>query len=503
MPSAHAVRNASGAERWMNCPGSIRMEDGRPNNSSDAARLGTAAHALGEACLLDGSDAMDWFGGYVRLDQTEQATVHRFIHDEDSTVEVPVHASKDGLPPEGHEDFPIDANMADAVQVYLDAVREEVERLGEHAELQVERRFNLSWLVGYDFDEEVEKTFEETYGAQYVSPSGIMRVEHGILVKKDGTVSWGPMFGTNDASVVLLFDHVSVFDYKHGQGHIVEVEDNVQELYYALGAAQELKWAFETLDLIIVQPRARHADGPVRRWSTTKAYLREYEARLREAALATEDPDAPLKAGGHCTFCKAAAVCPELKEDAYRVAGLDFDDDGEVTYLESGAETSDEDLGMRLAALPLLDAFVKSVQTEAMRRLKETPGGQTCFGKLVRKKSNRVFRTDLTEEDQSTGEEVPVNVFDKLVQAGIPREMLFEAPKPKSPAKVEGLRPPELMAKLKAEKVKAPAAFIKGLVAQFTIKPEGGVTIAPLSDPRDAVDPSTTAASDFDEFSEE
>jgi len=500
MPSAHAVRNASGAKRWMNCPGSINMERGRPNNSSDAARLGTAAHALGEACLLDGSEAWEWLGGYVRLDPNEQAEVYRpkqpyMGEDEgDKTVLVPVHASEDGLPPSGHEDFPIDADMADAVQVYLDAVREELARLGEHAELQVEKRFNLSWLVGYDYDEEAEARALEA-GDFYVSPSGIRRDDFGDLVHADGRPCHGPMFGTNDASVVLLFDHVTVFDYKHGQGVVVEVEDNEQELYYALGCAKELDWAFDTLDLVIVQPRARHADGKVRRWSTTKERLRQFEEELRVAALATEQPDAPLKAGDWCKFCKAAAVCAELREESFRQAGVDFREPGDdATFHATGPETSDEDLELRMRAIPLLDAFVKSVETEALRRLRETPGGQACFGKLVRKKANRAFRVDLT--DEVTGE--PVTAFDKLVEAGIPREMLFEEPKPKSPSKVEAVRPPELMAKLKAEKVKAPAAWIKAKVAEVSYKPEGGITVAPLSDPREPVDPSAAAESDFD-----
>lgn len=502
MPSAHAVRNASGAKRWMNCLGSIRMEHGRPNNSSTAARLGTAAHALGEACLLDGSEAWEWQGGFVRLDPTEQATVHRPASEvlgvEASDVTVPVHASPDGLPPEGHEDFPIDGDMTDAVQVYLDAVREEVERLGaQHAELQVERRFNLNWLVGFDWDEEAFAR-----DPAYVSPSGIHfaltdEFPEGHLFHADGRVCWGPMFGTNDASVVQLFDHVSIFDYKHGQGVVVEVEDNEQELYYALGAAQELDWAFETLDLVIVQPRARHQDGKVRRWSTDKATLRAYEERLRVAALATEEPDAPLKAGDWCTFCKAAAVCPELREEAFRQAGLEFGDGfTEDSVTVTGPEDSDEDLMLRMRAIPVLDIFIKSAKTEALRRLRETPGGQACFGKLVRKKSNRAFRTDLT--DEVTGE--PVSAFDLLVQEGIPRELLYEEPKPKSPSKVESVRPPELMARLKAEKVRAPAAHIKALVAGVSFKPEGGITIAPLDDPREAVDASAAAESDFSAF---
>lgn len=501
MPSAHAVRNASGAKRWMNCPGSIRMEHGRPNNSSDAARLGTAAHALGEACLLDGSEAWEWLGGYVRLDPTEQATVHRpaqaFLPgDEEKTVMVPVHASEEGLPPAGHEDFPIDADMTDAVQVYLDAVRAEMERLGPHAELEVERRFSLNWLIGFDYDFDEEDRMREA-GDYYVSPSGIRRDDEGMLRHADGRVSWGPMFGTNDASVGLVFDHISVFDYKHGQGVVVEVEDNEQELYYALGKAREMDWAFETLDLVIVQPRARHQDGKVRRWSTDKATLRAYEERLRVAALATEEPDAPLRAGDWCKFCKAAGVCGELREESFRQAGLEFGDGfTEDSAMTSGPEDSDEDLMLRMRAIPLLDVFIKSTQTEALRRLRETPGGSACYGKLVRKKSNRAFRTDLT--DEVTGE--PVTAFDRLVGAGIPREMLYEEPKPKSPSKVESVRPPELMARLKAEKVRAPAAHIKALVAEVSFKPEGGITVAAPDDPREAVDPTAAAESDFDAF---
>lgn len=124
----------------------------------------------------------------------------------DKTVLVRPRASEDGLPPSGHEDFPIDADMADAVRVYLDAVREEMLRLGEHAELRVEKRFNLSWLVGYDCDEPMRP--KHSGRAAHVSPSGIRRDDFRDLVHTDGRPCHGPMFGTNDTSVVLLFDHV-------------------------------------------------------------------------------------------------------------------------------------------------------------------------------------------------------------------------------------------------------------------------------------------------------
>lgn len=48
---AHAKLSPSSAERWMTCPGSIRLTKDLPNDSSAYADEGTAAHALAERIL--------------------------------------------------------------------------------------------------------------------------------------------------------------------------------------------------------------------------------------------------------------------------------------------------------------------------------------------------------------------------------------------------------------------------------------------------------------------
>ena len=48
MPEVHARLSASGSAKWLNCPGSIAMEEQFPDRASDDAQLGTKAHALGE-----------------------------------------------------------------------------------------------------------------------------------------------------------------------------------------------------------------------------------------------------------------------------------------------------------------------------------------------------------------------------------------------------------------------------------------------------------------------
>lgn len=61
---AHAQLGASKADRWMNCPGSIRLEGTVPEGSGDTfyAAEGTAAHTLGELALTRNADPILWLG---------------------------------------------------------------------------------------------------------------------------------------------------------------------------------------------------------------------------------------------------------------------------------------------------------------------------------------------------------------------------------------------------------------------------------------------------------
>lgn len=49
--SAHALLSPSGAERWLNCTPSARLEEQFPDTSGEAAKEGTLAHSLGELLI--------------------------------------------------------------------------------------------------------------------------------------------------------------------------------------------------------------------------------------------------------------------------------------------------------------------------------------------------------------------------------------------------------------------------------------------------------------------
>jgi hypothetical protein len=147
-----------------------------------------------------------------------------------------------------------------------------------------------------------------------------------------------------------------VVDFKYGAGIPVNVKNNKQLKYYALGAMDSGKVGaevefdltsirpemFGTADYIyknwpgpermpewvvfgIVQPRCEHPDGPVRYDEIHPLDLIEFADDLRAAVDATNDPNAPLRPGKpQCDWCLAAPVCPALRAKGYEAAKLVF-----------------------------------------------------------------------------------------------------------------------------------------------------------------------------------
>ena len=59
MATLHAKLSASGSSRWLNCPGSVKAEEGFTDNGSAFAFEGTCAHELAELALTNNQNNVD------------------------------------------------------------------------------------------------------------------------------------------------------------------------------------------------------------------------------------------------------------------------------------------------------------------------------------------------------------------------------------------------------------------------------------------------------------
>ena len=420
---AHATLAPSAAHRWMICPGSIVLEQGFPNTTSVYAAEGTAAHELASWCLANDEQPEDHLGLWI---DTRSTNGNPFID---------LSLDEDDLEREENRYFEITDDMVAAVTVYTDHVAALCKQSDDY-ELAVEQRL-------------------------------------------DGTYLHPEIFGTGDMTGYSeKLRHLDVVDYKHGKGKNVAVEDNPQLfLYGALTAARFHNRPLETITLHIVQPRAGGKSIKSRKYDLFDIF--EFEDEVKTAATAVDDAKAEigspnetawaelyLTAGDHCGFCKALASCPAARANALTKAQAEFDDmTGEMT-LPDFMKFTPAQLAETLGNADQLLAWIKAVQVFAHE--------QACAGntptdyKLVAKRANRKWRDDVDARRLLT------------TKARLDYDSLFEAPKFKSPAKIETMM-----------KKKAFEAWLKDCTDDEgngpIVKISSGTNLVPASDPRPAV----------------
>ena len=313
----HSPLGGSGAPRWMKCPGSVPLSHGLKDKESEYAELGTAAHSLAETCLQTNVDAWTYI-----------------------TV---------GSPGVGYNNLPsgiiVDKDMADAVQVYLNAVR------SEHPD----RNQGNSW---------VEREFYCPGLHEYF---------------------WGKAdFVFYDEENYALY----VWDYKHGAGIVVDAKENAQLMYYACGVLEDLDlWdKVEIVKMYIAQPRGFHWDGPIRSWSLLVddlgRWLHETLIPAMDKAMTSTD----TASGEHCRFCPARGrACSQIIKDYEELEML-------LTKKNSAKELTNSQVGRFLDLLDVAKIAGKVHTETAFARLsagKEIPGR-----KLGKARANRDWKKD-------------------------------------------------------------------------------------------------------------
>ena len=386
----HSPLGASGASRWMSCPASVKLSQGIIDPESDHAALGTAAHALAAHCLTHGEDAWQWIGNYIAGNGTfYTAELHGF-------------ALTGGIL--------VDKDMVDAVQEYLDAVRT----------IHPDRNQGNTWVERY-------------FKCPTIHPKCWGASDFVHLLRKERTLH--------------------VWDYKHGAGIVVEVEGNVQGMYYACGVLEDLN-AWDDVDTVVIhiaQPRGFHGDGPIRAWEVSTDDLLKWMLETLIPAMNRAESSDELKSGENCRFCPARGhACPQILSDLSELETFimrlnDAGGAGELTNAELG----------RFLELFAIAKIAHTAQHEiAFNRLvsgKEIPGQ-----KLANARANRAWKD---------GAEV-------AVEAKFGKDA-WTKPKLKSPAQIEAL--PEG----------------KAIASRYAFKPDAGLTMVPVKDARSEVSRST------------
>lgn len=328
----HMGAGPSGAERWMNCTGSLdlsrqfletltRNQQLQFADAGKAAREGTVAHAAAET-------QVNLMLGNISPEEAENTLLSL-------TVE-----------PEADEAYT--EEMAEWITQYVDLVKQYVD---------------AGHLVS------VESRLEAGIPLPEPLPNG-------------DEVYW--VAGSADF-IALPTDEdpttLTVGDLKYGDGVWVEVDENPQVRIYALGALLKvmdedgnLPDALTTIDYHIIQPRL----GGIKSWTEPLDDLLSWRddvlAPALSAALRGLDDGAELTPGEQqCQWCPVRGNCPALAELAVERAGDLFDVINEAelngeAFPETGP-LSDKRLGELLKMATDLVAIKDDLKAEAERRL--------------------------------------------------------------------------------------------------------------------------------------
>lgn len=417
----HSRFGGSVIARVIHCPGSVAFcANAPPKVETQYMAEGTLAHEFGQYMLENGErDAVRYIGEAFPFESAVLKKLHTLCGAKYQTV------SKD---------------MARAVQVYVDAVYEEMAaEVG--AELFVEQSFTLPVGDG-----------KEVYGA---NDALVYQPERKRLV---------------------------VFDYKHGAGKDVDVEDNAQLKFYAAGAAIGKPWPIAEIELIIVQPRSPDAledHGGVKRWTWDGGDLFEFLAEVDGAVNAakgieTGEPGVPmfgLEPGPHCksTWCPAAAICPAAQADKLKAVTLDYASVDLVmpSNLPEPRTMDPERIAKIMAGAAALKAWCGQVEEYAFNLANS---GQPVPGfKLV----DKVARRKWIDSDSA--------ILDFLEMNGVDR-------KEAAPPTLGGITETEKLLRAAVGNAADFKVAKERMSLDFTIKDSSGLTLAPESDKREAVD---------------
>ena len=232
-----------------------------------------------------------------------------------------------------------------------------------------------------------------------------------------------------------------VVDYKHGKGVKVEATDNKQLEIYAIGAIDTFGWMFDdisTIEVVIIQPRCP-AEDLIRSAVYSRSDMRMLAIEMAGIIEVIGTSAASFCVSeSACRWCPAKAICPALKGRAVKSLGIRFESLESIPEVAE-AKAKDEDfLARYLDDKKLIEAWMHSLEVEAMERL--SAGGSVGGYKMVAGRSRRkwgldeeqiidVLRTDLKLR--------PSEIFEQKLVSFTKIEKLIDVTKRNGKVKLE------------------------------------------------------------------
>ena len=177
-------------------------------------------------------------------------------------------------------------------------------------------------------------------------------------------------------------DTLYVADYKFGH-KVVEVFENWQLLDYALCIIGQEGRKPAWIELIIVQPRQFHRDGPIRRWRLSMDAMHDYADVILRTILSCLAPDSPTISGNECANCSARLHCHTFLTSVSNA----YSSMGDTVPFDMPVEAQSKQLAMVQEAIRILKGMETGLSNEILARIKS---GQRIPGWMTEQAWGRV-----------------------------------------------------------------------------------------------------------------
>ena len=456
----HHLYSASGSEGWLSCAGKITMEEGIKNTFSSAADEGSAAHFLAAECLTKNLNPFSFQGRTIICWEKAGERDGQCFGEES----IPYGAKE-------RSRWEVSSDMAENIKLFVARVQE----IAEGHTLLVEQRVEFGPMIG----------LEGAFGTSDV-----------IVIANDG--SW-----------------VAIIDLKYGY-KFVYATNNSQMQLYTLGVLNDYEELIDAsklqeLRMHIMQPRIHNFSE----WKTDLDGISEFADKAQAAIEKSEQArsewsEAKLTVMGinawydkylnpttkGCEWCRAKGDCPALlASNLEGIAKLlpatadglpDYDDDERLiarmppeVLIEEGLKRiphlSFAEVEKLYKALPMMDTWKEAI--EARMYFDMLQGHKAREYKLVKGR----------EGNRKWADKQKVETFAKDTMR----------------LKVDELYDKEIKSVASLEKVLKDKPKLWKKLESHISRSEGKITVAPMDDKRESLDPYNESLNALPEYDEE